>query len=290
VLGFLSSRADAKGWNAYYDIKDDVPSADLERQMEGTPAEPWFLFRAAEAAYHKKDLGAAAGYAQKLRDRYPNHYLNYAHAFPKTESLAAEIGGAITTEREWVAAHPLIDKNPEPNQDQTCVLKTSKGDIVLGLYLDKAPETCKFFLKNAAALKGEFIRTVSPEQFVIIGQPATQSETPPKEPDEEKAPVEVSGLYHFKGAVSLESGYFAAPDQTNLPMWVSLTPVLYRDESATVFAAVVEGMDRLAEWSKLPRAEKSSDLAEPIRIEDVEIKVIAPGFAPAASPPPEPGK
>src|SRR5262249_16847257 len=162
--------------------------------------------------------GAAADYAQKLRDRYPRHYLNYAHASAKTESLAAELSGDITREREWTQAHPMLDKNPDPNKDQTVTLKTTKGTIVLGLYLDKAPETNRFFLKNASALKGEFIRTVSPDQFVIVGQPAKQPEAPSKPEDEDKAPAEVSGLYHFKGAVSLESRYFATPGQSNLPL------------------------------------------------------------------------
>jgi cyclophilin family peptidyl-prolyl cis-trans isomerase len=157
-------------------------------------------------------------------------------------------------------------------------LKTSKGDLVLGLYLEKAPETCRFFLKNASALKGEFIRTVSPDQFVIVGQPAKQSDSPPKPEDEEKVPAEVGGLYHFKGAVSLESSYFATPGQSNFPLWVSLAPALYRDDTSTVFATVLDGMDRLAEWSKLPRAEKTSDLGDPISIDDVEIKVTAPGW------------
>jgi cyclophilin family peptidyl-prolyl cis-trans isomerase len=290
ALGFLSSRAEAKGWNAYFDQKADAPPVQVERELDGTKAEPWFLFRSAEEAYRRKDLAAAADFAQKLRDRYPHHYLNYARAYPRTETLADEVSAAIKAQSDWDAAHPMVDKNPDPSKDQTCVLKTAKGDIVLGLYLDKAPESCRFFLKNAAAMKGEFIRTVSPDQFIVVGQPATQPDSPPKPDEEEKAPAEVSGLYHFKGAVSLEATYFAAPGQSNLPLWVCLAPALYRDDHSTVFATVLDGMDRIAEWSKLPRSDKSSDLVEPIKIEDVEIRVTAPGFAPEPAPEAAPGK
>ncbi|MFO0980523.1 MAG: peptidylprolyl isomerase [Planctomycetota bacterium] len=275
-----SAHADHKGWSAFLLAGKEL-TAEQQKDVAGTSAEPWFLYRSAVVAFNDKKYDEAAGFLKTLQDRYPGHFLTYAHTLYDPEhSLASQLSAAVQVEQDWAKTNPRMEANPEPPKDQTCTLKTAKGDIVLGLYLDRAPENCKMLIRNAAAMKGQYIRSVSADLFVIAGQALSKDATTSTPKEGREAPVEETGLYHFKGAVSFEPGYTASVEQENLPLFIAVAPNLNRDDQQTVFATVTQGLDKLVEWSKEKRGEGESamDLAEPIRIDDVQLQITKEGW------------
>jgi cyclophilin family peptidyl-prolyl cis-trans isomerase len=130
-------------------------------------------------------------------------------------------------------------------------LETSKGDVVIELFEDQAPNTVANFISlvEKKFYDGLSFHRVIPGFMAQGGDPNGDGSGGPKYtiPDEVSNP---DHREHFRGSLSMAKTQ--APDSGGSQFFLCFVPTSHLDGLHTVFGRVVEGLDVLA---KLERTE-----------------------------------
>ena len=173
---------------------------------------------------------------------------------------------ATTTTKSFTAADKVVD----PAKQYTATIKTSKGDIVVKLYADKAPNTVNsfVFLAQKGFFDGiAFHRVV--KNFVVQGGDPTGSGsggpgyTIPCECYSE------NHRNHFRGTLSMAH---AGKDTGGSQFFLTFRPTAHLNGKHTVFGRVIEGFDVITKLKQRDPEQQGVDAVEPDKI--LEAKVL----------------
>jgi cyclophilin family peptidyl-prolyl cis-trans isomerase len=107
---------------------------------------PGILDQAERGEFYKK----AVAHLEAIRDKYPDFPLNWStlseEGFP---SLTRQFINWLQENQGWESAQMM--KPAEPAKDVRVLIRTERGDLLMGLYTDGAPTWTKAFLDRAAA-------------------------------------------------------------------------------------------------------------------------------------------
>ena len=158
---------------------------------------------------------------------------------------------ACSTERLTITTVTIRDTPPEPFSRDTdsdlakykATVQTTKGDITIELWPDRAPIHVRQFLKLAAAgvYDSTSVHRVAPG-FVIQTGSLDSRATPLRSRQQElvrNLPPEFSATKHERGIVSMARG--DALDSATTSFFICLGPAPSLDGKYTVFGRVVEG-------------------------------------------------
>lgn len=184
-------------------------------QHKDSPVGGWA--KALEVGGHLQgdELEEAGKASEQLVKLWPTHLLSQAKLYPGADgsrhALAESIRNGEASIQAWEKEHAFLFSNPELPADAPRVrLNTTKGPIVVGLYIDRAPRHAKNFLKHASdgaytgtkfhrVVRGSLIQGGDPN--TISGPPETWGQggsDPKSELELELDPM----LRHFKGALA----------------------------------------------------------------------------------------
>lgn len=187
--------------------------ANLASEFKGEAIGAWAT--ALEAGSHAEsgDIAAAERTAARLESEWPDHLLAHEKLFPGPDGAPIALPKAIQERRRsfeaWEKEHSFLFSNPDLPADATRVrLNTSKGPIVVGLYVDRAPKHAENFLQLCRAgyydgtkfhrvVRGSLIQGGDPNS--ISGEPDTWGSGGPETTLEPEIDPQ---LRHFKGTLS----------------------------------------------------------------------------------------
>lgn len=186
-------------------------------------------------------------------------------------------GGWACSSRE------TVEDKPDYFEFQKAVLTTDKGEIVIRVDKQAAPETSRNFLNlcGTGFYEGVYFHRVVPGLLVQGGDPNTRDADLSNDgtggysylgpgtflPDEE------SPLPHRKGAVSMVRG--KNPDSAGSQFFVLLDEVPEYDGEYTVFGQVERGLDILVEAAEqpgIPREEGGFQPEDPLVITGCSVR------------------
>ncbi|MBM4013654.1 MAG: peptidylprolyl isomerase [Planctomycetes bacterium] len=270
--------ADATPWEATPAELEALLSAGT---VKGTAAEPYVRYWLALSKHEAGDAAGALAALQAFKRDYAGSALSSAKlpgSDHELRSAVERMEAQITALEQWKQQNPLPAANPPPN-GAAVTLVTDRGNIVIGLYPEQAPQSCAAFLEVAPLLKDRFIGKVAPEKWIEAGLTEAGVAFDTDAVKEPFPPFEVNALSHFAGAVTFRQAPFTkGPFQPDLR--VLLATDFNEAGRSTVFGHVVAGFDLLLAMTKDPRKAENPQLLEtPIKITEVQI-------APAGSTPP----
>ncbi len=144
---------------------------------------------------------------------------------------------------------PFTEETIEELAEHRVVMETSRGDIVLEFFPDKAPNHVRHFLRLTAL--GVYDKTafhrVAPGFVIQAGDLNTRTEPYPQAAQEFVVPInaEINDIRHTAGIVSMARG--EARDSALTSFFIVLGDQPPLDDFYTVFGHVVEGMDVVGE-------------------------------------------
>ncbi|HKX46718.1 MAG TPA: peptidylprolyl isomerase [Planctomycetota bacterium] len=225
---------------------------DLAARLGDVPAAPWALALAAPARAAGRDYAGALEDVRTLRQRFPSHPL-VALALPfgadgSDRPIADVLEERLQSRADWLASAPGLFSNPAlPDGSPRVRLRTSAGDIVLGLYADRAPGHAENFLKlgREGYYDGTRFHRVVPGFMVQGGDPNSRGDDTSTwgsgGPDATQ-PQEFSDLSHFPmvlAAAKRENQTESSGSQ----FYITLGAAHNLDGVHTVFGTVLEGED-----------------------------------------------
>lgn len=255
--------------------------AGLSNDLAGTAAGPWARLLEVTTRIQDRDYEGAAEAAETLRREYPEHELvAVLHDFGDGEpprSIVDNLIRSIEAQKNWEAQHPELFGNPPvPEGAPRVRLQTSAGDIVVGLYPDKAPAHVENFLKlcGEGYYDGTKIHRIVPGFMIQGGDPNSRDGEPSTwgqgGPDEKLDP-ERNDLFHFAGVLSAAKNP-GESQSSGSQFFITTDPAHHLDGRHVVYGAVLEGMDLVQEISRGAIAEGTPDRpADPVTIEATEI-------------------
>lgn len=218
---------------------------------QGNAVGGWAKALEVGAQVQAEKLDEAGKAAEQLSSRWPDHFLSKAKLYPgsdgATRSLHEAIGAGKSSLQAWEKEHAFLFANPALPADAPKVrLTTSKGVIVVGLYLDRAPKHVENFLrlcreglyngtKFHKVLRGSLIQGGDPN--TVAGPPESWGLGGPETTiDGEDDPQ----LRHFKGALVA----YRAPGQSvshGSQFFLTTADQNQMDGQSVVFGRVLEG-------------------------------------------------
>jgi cyclophilin family peptidyl-prolyl cis-trans isomerase len=198
-----------------------------------------------------KELDRAEKTAAQIGQLWPGHLLSSTPVFPAADGTAQTLEAAVRSGasklQAWEKEHAILFSNPELSPDAPKVrLNTSKGPIVVGLYVDRTPKHAENFLRQCreGAYNGTKFHRVVRGSVIQGGDPNSVSGDPESWGAGGQAEVlepEIDPrLRHFKGALaawkvpgqarSHGSQFFLTPADQN-----------QMDGQTVVFGRVLEG-------------------------------------------------
>jgi peptidyl-prolyl cis-trans isomerase B (cyclophilin B) len=195
-----------------------------------------------------EEAGAAAG---QLASAWPDHLLSSAKLFPGAEGQGVTLAQAIEAGtgriEAWEKEHAFLFSNPELPADAPRVrLETSQGPIVVGLYVDRAPQHAENFLKLAREgyYDGTKFHRVVRGSLIQGGDPNTREGEPESwglgGPETKIADEVDPQLRHFKGAlVAWKSP--GEPSSHGSQFFFTTADQNHMDGQTVVFGKVLEG-------------------------------------------------
>ncbi len=179
-------------------------------------------------------------------------------------TLLKKMESSIASEGKWMEAHKSLFENPDlPEGAPRVELNTTKGKIVIGLYVEQAPQHAKNFMKLASEgyYDGtKFHRTVQ-GGFIQGGDPNSRNDEPEtwgRGGPDTKVPKEDSGLVHAAGALAAAK-QGGQEDSSGSQFYLTATPQHQFDSGYVVYGKVIEGLDVVEEISN---GEQREDKAE----------------------------
>ena len=140
---------------------------------------------------------------------------------------------------------PFSEESVDELAEYRVVMETSKGDIILELFPDVAPNHVRHFLRLTSL--GVYDKTafhrVAPGFVIQAGDLNTRTENYPQAAQEFVVPInaEINDMKHTAGIVSMARG--EEPDSALTSFFIVLADQPPLDDFYTVFGRVVEGMD-----------------------------------------------
>ncbi len=232
--------------------------ATFADQHKNSPVGGWAKALEVGGYLQSDDLEQAEKASEQLAKVWPTHLLSQAKLYPGKDgsrhTLAEAIRGGEASLGAWEKEHAFLFSNPELPADAPRVrLNTTKGPIVVGLYIDRAPLHAKNFLKHATdgsyvgtkfhrVVRGSLIQGGDPK--TISGPPETWGKMAE---GDEKAQLELEldpMLRHFKGALAAwrpEDTVGSHPSQ----FFIDTGAQHALDGKTVVFGKVLEGESTL---------------------------------------------
>jgi cyclophilin family peptidyl-prolyl cis-trans isomerase len=199
----------------------------------------------------------AAGYPpvsvlDQMEEDGPPTIVTLGQTGAPTEAPAAAESPAPTTERALAAVPPAqradyFSARPpmtiDPTKTYRATIKTSKGDIVVSLNAQAAPEHVNnfIFLANQGFYDGLTFHRVEPGFVIQGGDPLGSGQGGPGY----KVPGEFS-LKHSEGALAMARlGDAVNPqrESSGSQFYITLAPAPFLDDQYSVFGQVEQGMD-----------------------------------------------
>jgi cyclophilin family peptidyl-prolyl cis-trans isomerase len=226
--------------------------AGLADELKGRDAGPWARLMQANRLVDDRKYDEARAALSQLRTDYPQHPL-VTDAWQASEneaglSLIALIEKRLQERGAWEAARPTLFANPPAEADAPrLVFSTSKGEFVVALYPAKAPQHVAKFLElvDAKHFDGSAVHELSAGQSFSGGDPNTKSydtATWGQGGMDVVLPFERSGLHHFAGALSAESGP-TEKESIGGRFSIFAADSLLEDDTRVVFGTVESGLD-----------------------------------------------
>ena len=165
-----------------------------------------------------------------------------------------EIKDITIRPRPAPAPPPFSQETTEELSQNRVVLETSKGNIVIEMLPEKAPNHVRHFLR--LAFLGAYDKTafhrVAPGFVIQAGDLNTRSEPVPQAAQKyvEKIRAEISEIKHRAGIVSMARGGEIDSAMTSFFIVLADQPAL--DGTYTVFGRVLEGMDVVEKIAATP--------------------------------------
>ncbi len=170
---------------------------------------------------------------------------------------------------------PMQSPQAQPSGTPTVTLKTTKGDITIELYPDKAPITVANFLKlaNSGFYNGTKFHRVIPNFMIQAGDPNTKGTDissygmggPGYTIDDEFT----NGLSNTRGMVAMANT--GQPHSGGSQFFINVVDNPSLNGGYSVFGKVISGMDVADAIVAVPR--NANDLPnDPITIESVQVK------------------
>lgn len=259
------------------EISDGFPTGDPDAlasaASEAAPTTADFL-RAVEALNRLRDgdwNGAeAAAAAIRADDEL------FSRSIDGGASLAERLEASAAEASQWYEEHASYFENPPlPEDAPRVMIKTTMGDLLVGLYMEEAPAHCANFLKlceegyydNTKLYRvegGGLIHAGDPNSRE--GDPATWGQGGP----EEKIENEVNRLKHFEGALA---GWKAQGEQESSGsiFTIGADTQHNRDSSFVVFGTLIEGLDTAKEIAAATMEEGTERPLEPVEILVTEV-------------------
>ncbi len=224
----------------------------------------------AEHDYPKKSLYNLAGIAAFATADYDaaEKYLKKAEEAGTIDETGRKYLGEIPQYREfWIAEQELRAKEQATNDLPQVRLKTTKGDIVLELFENEAPNTVANFI---SLVEKKFYDNLSFHR--VLGGFMAQGGCPKGDGSGGpgyKIACECAGenhRNHFRGSLSMAH---AGKDTGGSQFFITFLPTGHLNGKHTVFGRVIEGLDVL---SKLQRRDPDSASShEPDRITEATV-------------------
>ncbi|MEW6745404.1 MAG: peptidylprolyl isomerase [Planctomycetota bacterium] len=266
--------SEVKAWDDLFSAREDMVPVDDLRQLaeriKSKQAGPWALYMLARREFVEKKYDDALVHLKQLAADHPDHYLLKASYLGTGNAIVTEMIRLTEDEIAWRRQHPGMEENPEPDGERY-VIKTSQGEIVIGLYAEQAPRNCDAFRKLVPSFAGTLIRTASEGATIQAGEysgaenplaPRIQSELG----GSNFPPIDDHRLFHFAGAVSFVAA-MSPEDAGPGSFTICIANGHYLDDRQTVFAKVVRGLDVAEDISEKPKnKDRANELAEPVTI------------------------
>ncbi len=224
-----------------------------------------------ENGYESDVLYDAAGVSAFAMNEFEaaEEYLKLANKKQRMTSLGRQyLAGAKVCQRKWAAEQKIRQAEAEADDLPRVKLTTSKGDIVLELFENEAPNTVANFISlvDKGFYDGLTFHRVLPAFMAQGGCPRGDGMGDPgyKIPCECHKP---GYRRHFGGSLSMAKA--AAPDTGGSQFFLTFTPTSFLDGQHTVFGRVHEGLDVLF---KIQRRDPAGEAApEPDKILKAEV-------------------
>ena len=165
-----------------------------------------------------------------------------------------EIRNITIRTRPAPAPPPFTTETVEELSQYRVVMETSKGNIAIEMFPDKAPNHVRHFLRLASL--GAYDKTafhrIAPGFVIQAGDLNTRTEPVPQVAQKYvvKIAAEINDVKHTAGIVSMARGQEIDSALTSFFIVLADQPPL--DGTYTVFARVVEGMDVVAKIAVVP--------------------------------------
>ena len=276
----LRSQADL-GSGLFAQVQGGAPEAlaHFAEQHRDSRVGAWAKGLEVGARIKAEDLETAQKAAGDLAATWPDHLLSRARIYPDSGGELTTLEGSVRSGMArldaWEKEHASLFSNPPLPPDATRVrLNTSKGPIVIGLYVDRTPKHAENFLelcrkgfydgtKFHRVVRGSLIQGGDPNS--IAGDPETWGQGGPAnllEPESDPR------LRHFKGALVA----WKAPGEANShgsQFFLTTADQNQMDGQSVVFGIVLEGFPTIEAIESGAVVEDRPQ--DPATIESVEI-------------------
>lgn len=252
----LRSQADL-GRGVFGQVQGGAPEAlaHFAAQHQDSPIGGWAKALEVGARMKSKDLEDAERAAGELAATWPDHLLSKAELYPGPEGSMTTLDATVRFGKErldaWEKEHASLFSNPALPADAPRVrLATSKGPIVVGLYVDRAPKHAENFLKlcREGSYNGTKFHRVVRGSLIQGGDPnsiAGEPESWGQGGQANALELEVDPrLRHFKGALAA----WIAPGETRShgsQFFLTTADQNQMDGQTVVFGIVVDGFPTL---------------------------------------------
>ena len=220
-------------------------------KVAGTNAEPWALLGLVSGLVEDGDYPGAKETLEKLkglnlRDVGTDHYT----LGPGGESttLLAWMEDMVERQGIWEESHPGLLENPAlPEGSPRVRIVTGEGDIVVGLFQEKAPEHVENFLKlcREGFYDGTKFHRVVAGFMIQGGDPNTKQvdfATWGQGGPGYKVSVETNDLYHFEGVLAAAK-MPGETESSGSQFYITTGTPHHLDGQHVVYGTVIEGMD-----------------------------------------------
>jgi len=226
-------------------------------QHKSSPVGGWAKGLEVGALLEEEKYDEAERAATQLASLWPNHMLSKGKLFPSGDGAGRATLADSIRERKgrldaWEKEHAMLFSNPPLPPDAPRVrLNTSKGPIVVGLYVDRAPMHAENFLKLCRegfyngtkfhrVVRGSLIQGGDPN--TISGEPETWGQGGPGDAlDPELDPR----LRHFKGTLAAWKTP-GAKRSNGSQFLITTADQSQMDGQTVVFGTVLEGESTIA--------------------------------------------
>lgn len=259
-------------------VEDDIVRDDFEPALELVAmlidndceqAEAYVL--AGVAAFVLSDFDKAGEYLKKAQES--GVVSEAVKTLPKELQVIPSLPKEALAEvkKQWAKEQEFRAAEAEKNDLPRVRLKTTKGDIVLELFENEAPETVGNFVslvekQDQPFYDGLTFHRVLPGFMAQGGCPKGDGTGGPGYQIYDECLKENARL-HFRGSLSMAKG--GAPDSGGSQFFLTFVPTPQLNNKHTVFGRVVEGIDVLAKIQRRNPEEKLKP--EPDKILSAEV-------------------